>query len=142
MLLDDVARALLEAGVGHLTPDGTDWQIYLGYLQDAPDRAVCVYESGGEVPETNWLIDRPHFQVRVRGLIDDYKVVREKEQQCFLALHSQEVALTAASGDQSPPGARWIYCMAIQSGPIAMGQDEKRRPNLSRNYRAMRERDT
>ena len=141
-LLDEVAAQLIAQGAGVAAGSGADWTVFIGYLQDQPDRAICLYESPGEVPETNWLIDRPHFQVRVRGKADDYQAVRAQEQKCFLALQSQEAALTAAAQALSPPGPTWIYCMAIQSGVIPLGQDEKRRPSVARNYRTMRDRET
>src|ERR1051326_5717979 len=94
-LVDDVGAALVAANLGHTDAGPTDWQIYFAYMQDQPDRSICIYESGGEVPETNWSLDRPHFQIRVRGKADDYQAVRAKAQEIFGVLHSGEAALGA-----------------------------------------------
>lgn len=129
-LLDDIATALVSAGVGQMTSNGTDWFIYKGYLQEGPDRAICLYETPGPAPEELWAIDYPDFQVRVRGKLDDYQAVRAKMQSVFFALHDQNAAI----------GAGYVYCFCKESGVIPLGQDEKRRPNIANNYRVMKNR--
>jgi hypothetical protein len=130
VLVDDIGAALVAANIGHTTATAADWRIYFGYLQDPPDRAICIYETGGEMPETNWLIDRPSFQIRVRGNPDDYQAVRTKIQDVFNLLHAGEVAV----------GTDYVFIYAVQSGPIPLGQDEKRRPHLVQNYKVMKKR--
>lgn len=129
--LDDIKAALLTAGV---VTDGavTDWKIMLGYMQDAPDKAVCIYETGGDAPDPSSALDYPGLQVRVRGEPDGYQEMRAKLQEIFDNLHANEVSV----------GTDYVYIYAVQSGPIPMGQDEKRRPHVVQNFRIMRNRPT
>lgn len=131
MFLDDLSAALVTSGVGQATNPAADWFIYLGYFQDQPDRAICIYEQGGEAPEELWAIDRPGAQVRVRGSADDYEAVRTKIKDVFLNLHAQEAAI----------GAAYVFFYAKHSAPISFGIDEKRRPSLAYNFRSMMNRD-
>lgn len=129
-LLDDISSRLVAAAVGQITSSGTDWMIYQGYMQDAPDRAICLYETPGEAPLEAWDVDYPGFQVRVRGKADDYEQVRTKLQAAFTALHAQDALI----------GAAYVYVYARHSGAMPLGQDEKRRPALVQNYRVMKSR--
>lgn len=127
MLLDDFAAALRDAQL----VDGTSgWKLYIGYLQDGLDRAVCLYETPGGVPEQRWAIDYPGLQVRVRGRADDFAAVQSKIRAVFDVLHAGEVEV----------GAAYVYIYALTSEPLSLGQDEKRRPTLVQNYRIMKDR--
>lgn len=132
-LLDDVSAAMVADGIGHVTPaDGTDWMIYQGYLQAAPDRAICLTETPGKPPEPGLELDYPGLQVRVRGKADDYQAARAKMQAIFLFLHANNEVVTL--------GGAYVYCYATQSGPIPLGQDENRRPHLAWNFKLMKQR--
>ena len=128
--LDGVQAALIAAHVGQKTSSADDWMIYKGDLPDQPDRAICIYETPGRPPLEAWAIDYPSVQLVVRGTVDDYTAVRNKIQDAFNALHAQETAI----------GAAFVYFYAINSGPLPMGKDEKRRISLAWNFRSMRNR--
>lgn len=128
--LDDIATALVTAGIGQITSNATDWFIFRGYFQDAPDRAICLYETPGVPPEEGLAIEYPGLQVRARGTLDDYQAARLKMQEIFDFLHGGEAAI----------GAAYVYFYAVQSGVIPMGQDANRRPHIVQNYRSMRSR--
>ncbi len=130
MVGDWIADSLVSQGVGS-NVEGTDWQVFVGYLQDAPDRAICVYETPGEAPLEAWAIDYPGFQVRVRGAPDGYAEAREKMHQIFLALHANETAI----------GSVFVYCYARNSSPTPLGNDTNRRPGMSMNFRTMKNRE-
>lgn len=125
--LDDLGTALTTAG---LVDGVSGWKLYLGFINDTPDKAVCIYELPGGAPEQAWSIDRPGFQIRVRGEADGYQAARAKWQAIFELLHD---------GDASV-GASWVYLYATHSGPMSLGQDEKRRPHLGLRLAAMRNR--
>lgn len=131
--LNSVLAALVTAGVAQSTTSGADWMIYVGMMQDISggDRAICLYETPGRPPLEAWAIDYPNFQVVVRGKPDDYTAVRNKIQDAYYALHAQEAAID---------GANVVYCYAMQSGPLPLGVDEKRRIRLAWNFRMMRNR--
>lgn len=134
-LLDDIGNALIAAGL--VTTGSGDWKLMLGYLQDIPDRAVAVYEAPGGAPEQRWAIDYPDFQIRVRGRENDYPAVRAKLQAIFDLLHAGEAAINTTV---SPTGGEFVYVYAISSGPVPLGNDEKRRPHLSQRYRTLKNR--
>lgn len=129
MLLDDIAAALIAASIG-ATDGVSDWMIFKGFMEDTPDRAIGLYETGGPAPEEGMQIDYPTFQVRVRGGANDYALARTTIQAIFAALQDADIAL----------GAVYVFCYAVQSGPLAMGRDEKRRPHLAQNWRTMKAR--
>ncbi len=133
--LDGVSVALVTANVGQTHSSSTDWMIYVGYMQERPDRAICLYETPGRPPLQRWAIDYPGVQVAVRGKVDDYTAVRNKVQDVFNALHEQEQNIVAASG-----GTAFVYFYATNSGPLSMGFDVNRRPKLAWNFRSMRNR--
>ena len=124
VLLDDIGQALIDAGVVQATSDAVDWFLFKGFMEDQPDRTVCLYETGGDAPDERLALDRPGFQVKVRGAAADYPAVRAKLQAIFTALHAQE-------GDI---GGDYVFVYATHSGAIPMGRDEKRRPSLAQNY--------
>lgn len=128
-LLDDVGAALTTAG---LVGGATGWTLYLGHLFDEPDKdkAVCLYELPGEVPEQKWAIDRPALQVRVRGAANGYSAARAKLQAIFDLLHAGEDAV----------GGGMVFLYAAQSGPTPLGADEKFRPHISMRFFSLRNR--
>lgn len=143
--LDAVQASLLAAAIGQITNSKDPWMIYVGAMQDsditgAPnpaihDQAICLYETPGRPPLEKWEIDYVAFQLRVRSLPDGYTAARQKIQECFLQLHATESALNAFSGAD-----QWVYCYAVQSGPLSLGMDKNRRISLVWNFRAMRNR--
>lgn len=130
-LLDDIAASLVAAGIGSL--DGTmDWMIFQYYMQDQPDNAICLYETGGKPPDTRFALDHPGFQVRVRSAANTPQIARAKMQAIFDRLHANDEPVTL--------GAGYVYCYAQQTGVIPIGQDEKRRPAFVQNYLVSRQR--
>lgn len=128
-VLDDVVTALVAQSLGQTSSEAADWFIRTGYMQDTPDRSICVYFAGGRPPETRARAAYPNVQIRVRGMPNDFNAVQQKEDAIFCFLHA---------GDAPDDiGLNYVYAYAQQSAPISMGQDEKRRPALVRNYRLM-----
>lgn len=131
MILDDIAAALIAAvpPLGQKTASSTDWFIYEGYMQEAPDRAICIYQAGGRPPETGQPVDYPTIQIKVRGQANDYQAVQAQEAAIYKLLHATAAPILL--------GSAYVYCYAVQSGPLSLGQDTNRRPMLARNYRVM-----
>lgn len=136
-LVNDVLNALRTAG---LVDGSSGWKGYYGYMQEAPDMAICIYETGGDPPEENWKIDRPSFQIKVRSVKDDYDGCRAKLLAIYNLLHGGEAQISAGAEVSPKTGGSYVYCYAVQSGPIPLGQDQNRRPMMAQNYRAMYER--
>lgn len=129
MIIDDVLAALVTAGIGQITSDTADWRLRGGYLQALPDRSICIYEAGGPPPEAGQPAQYPKIQIRARGTEDDYVAIRQKMQDIFNLLHSCNAPAVLGPG--------YVYCYAAQSGPLPLGQDENRRPELVWGFRLM-----
>lgn len=132
MILDDIIAALVAAGLGQSDDSAADWMIYGNYMQATPAKAICVYTAGGPPPETRTPADYPNIQIKVRGAADGFEEMAAKEEAIYLFLQAGDAP--AQFGDA------YVYCYAIQSSPIPMGQDENRQPAAVRNYRFMKAR--
>jgi len=133
MLLEDIEAKLVAAGVVGGT---TGWAFFKSFIPDSPDKAIVAFETGGEPPDyQGGAFVYPRFQIRVRGGARGYQAARVKWQEAFEVLHDG----TLIDGNSSPPGA-YVFCFAIQSGPIPLGDDGNDRPSLAVNFRTMRER--
>lgn len=121
-LIDDILSTLTTAAV----IDGSTWFGHGAYMPATPDQVVLVVETGGLVPgqESVTGFDKPTFQVRVRGQAEQYDVARTKMQEVFDALNDATIS-------------DFVYCFAVQSGPLPLGHDEKDRPLLSLNFQCM-----
>src|SRR5678816_1809962 len=70
-----IRQLMLETSLG-----GTDWPVFVGYLPDLPDNAICVYDTAGRldgrIMRTGEQIEHAGIQTRVRGL--NYLAVQAK----------------------------------------------------------------
>ena len=124
---EGIRDLLVAAVVGVFnSTDNTNWSIHISKQPDKPDRAITIYDSGGQDPNPQWLVDYPTVQVRVRGGENDYLVAHQKCRDivnALIGLPSQDIN-----------GERWVSL--AQTGGIAfMGYDEKKRPMFSTNWR-------
>jgi hypothetical protein len=127
---DEIAAAVVKAGLAQDASETADWRIRIGYIQDAPNRSICIYLSGGRPPEPGLPVDYPNIQIRVRGNPDDAQAVINQENSIFKLLH--------ANFESTTVGIDVVYLYAVQSAPMSLGQDENRRPSYVRNYRLMK----
>lgn len=125
-LLTEIKAALESASV---TGGATEWTAYLSYIPDSPDKAIAIYDTGGESVDQSGgtKYDRPTFQLYIRGEAWGYEAARTKARDAFDALNAAE-----------PSGYTYLY--AVTPEPIPVRYDENNRPELSWNFRAMRER--
>lgn len=131
MLLDEVSARLIAQGVG-VTGSTANWVVKKGWMAPQPDRAIAVFETGGfpNDPHESALIDRPTFQVRVRGPKGGYSTARTKIGAARTAL---EVGNTTLSS--------WRYIHIVAQGePVSLGMDQNQRPELVMNFTALRSR--
>lgn len=123
----------------NLVNGGTGWALFKGYVPETPNKCVVLSETGGFEPEDRSAIDYPTFQVFVRGepilTANAYKDARERIELIYHALHEGDVP----DGAFSPP-TYFVYCLAIQSAALALGQDNVERPRFSQNFKVMRNR--
>jgi hypothetical protein len=115
-LLEDLATALQDADVGTL---GTN--LFLGWLPDAPDNALALYETGGQPPSYTHhaltpAIARPSIQVMVRD--HEYVSGRERIDEAYAVLCGL---------------SSYLAIQPIQP-PFALGRDAHDRARFSVNF--------
>lgn len=141
-LLDDVASYLVTVGVGGFPgttgATGTGWTIFKGFSPPSPHRQITLYETGGFAPEEMTDLDRPGFQVVVRGSRDidvaaAYSSARTKLDSIFTTLHGLATQTI---------NSRYYPVMFAQGDALSLGKDENDRPMLAQNYFAVRSRTT
>jgi hypothetical protein len=127
MLLDDIADYLSSGGIGTV---GTD--LFKGTFPDAPDAAVCVYETGGLPPvhamnalPGQAVLRRPRVQVVCRAAADDYASARSKAEDVYRLLDGFPHRLIN--------GVQYHWGSAVQE-PFPGGRDEKARVLVTCNY--------
>lgn len=133
-LLDEIAAKLIADAVG-VVGSTANWVVKKGRLFPSPDRQIVLTETGGlpnEGHKDNPL-DRPTFQVRVRGPKGGYSTARTKMEAVRTSLHS--VFNTSLSG-------RYYTHILAQSEPMGLPEDENGRPALVLNFLALRSRTT
>lgn len=130
-LLDEVSARLIAQSVG-VAGSTANWVVKKGWMPPAPDRAIGIFETGGLANDghESALIDRPTFQVRVRGPKGGYSTARTKIAAARTALEI---------GNSTLGGRRYVHIVA-QSEPSFMGYDENQRPELVLNFTALRSR--
>ncbi len=98
--------------------------------QSAPDRCALVAENGGG--DTNfWTHDMEWIMIQIvtRGAKGDYFTARDDAREIHAVLHGAAGIEFGTSPD--------IYCATITAvnPPQFIGEDDKRRPEFSTNYR-------
>lgn len=131
MLLDDVVDILSTGGIG-TAASTSDWGLFIGFMPPFPDRAIAVFETGGQGSIRAMssgpglaTAEQPRIQVLVRGTAFDYQAARVKSNRCFLLLDQME--------EKTVNSTRYLWSAAIQS-PFSLGMDENNRPSFACNY--------
>lgn len=131
MLLDEIAKRLTDQGVG-VVGSTANWVVKKNWMSPSPDRAIALFETGGFPNDfhESALIDRPTFQVRVRGPKGGASTARVKIGAARTALEIGSTTLT---------GWRYVHIVA-QGEPTFLGMDENQRPEYVMNFTALRSR--
>lgn len=128
MFLDDIGDWLETQGVA---TKGTN--LFKSIDPGQPDTAVVLYEYSGLPPvdtmgaSLTTTLEQPSLHVLIRGVNYDAAVTKAKA--VFQALHKMSGSIN---------GTRYLYVRAMQS-PFDVGPDERGRPRLVCNFRAMKE---
>jgi hypothetical protein len=89
---------------------------------------IAIFDTGGtgEGPSPKWLLDYRTFQIRTRGMVNDYVLAYQKLEACkdvLLGMQAQVVG-----------GDRWDGITGI--GDITfLGRNENDQPELAMNFR-------
>jgi len=130
----EILRAsLIAGGLGVLRSESPseDWPIFVGHMPDAPDSAICVYDTAGVKDGrlmTGKTIRHHGWQIRVRTTAYDTGFVKMAMVSDYLDTVLREIVVI----DETT----YVIQAVIQtSGPVAVGQepDVKRRENFTLN---------
>lgn len=122
---------------GGIGTAGTD--LFAGYMPDAPNAAVAVYETGGISPIHRMsptaglgavVVERPSIQVVCRNVPEEYLTARTKAHSVF--------KLLSGLPDRSINGVSYKWGEARHS-PFLMGRDEAGRILIACNYDIIKE---
>lgn len=103
--------------------------LFVSEMPSAPDNCVCVYDTGGFEPDSNFTYERPTVQIMVRGAKGAYFSAHEQAQEIRDVL--------TATINHTINGARYI-AIWCQSDVLSLGFDNNHRPMLSVNFRMHR----
>ena len=138
MLLDEIGTRLDDSGIASSSGDD-GWVLMKSMLPDSSalqNKIVALIETPGEAPDAYTELDKPHFQVLVRGdsiatVSSAYSVARAKIEAIKIDLH----AITPGSLS----GRHYAGIWALQD-PFLLEMDKSDRPVLVINFRAFRSR--
>lgn len=122
-----VALHLDALGLVDYRPDEVGGDCFVDHMPQTPDGAVAIFHtgSGGEA-DFALPYDEPTVQVMVRGS-GDPRVSHGRAADIYGALHG-------LGHTTLPDGSLLISCIALQSAPIAIGQDETGRHRHTLNF--------
>lgn len=137
-LLDEIGTRLDDQGIASSSGDD-GWVLMKSLLPDSnqlQDKVVALIEVPGDAPDAATELDRPHFQVLVRGdpittVSSAYEEARAKAEEIKIDLHA--ITPGSLSGRHFP--AIW----ALQD-PFLLEYDQNDRPVISTEFRAFRSR--
>ena len=130
-LLQGLAQYLANANLGTYDPlgpagNGPTGTIFVEIMPEQPGVAIALFQHGGPEPDAKLGYDSPSVQVRVRGS-QDPRVSQALCQKVYETLHGLETTL--------PDGTVLVNCIAMASGPTAMGPDHSNRFEHVINFR-------
>lgn len=139
MLLGEIANYLVSQGVA-VAGSTASWSLGLGYEPASPDAVITVTETGGfpQQEMSTQPLERPTFQVRVRGPINlagssAYSQARSKLNQIMTTLEG--------FGNKKIGTVPWYYLHIRRQGePLSLGFDNTNRPTVAVNFAAIRSR--
>ena len=138
MLLDEIGTRLDDSGIASSSGDD-GWVLMKSMLPDSSalqNKIVALIDTPGEAPDPYTELDKPHFQVLVRGdsiatVSSAYSVASAKADEIKRDLH----AITPGSLS----GRHYAGIWALQD-PFLLEMDKSDRPVLVINFRAFRSR--
>lgn len=133
-LLDEVQSYLVTQGVG-VAGSTANYVVAKGYEPDSPDKVITLLETGGLRNEgySTGGVERPTFQVRVRGNAFGYSTARAK-------IDSAKTNLEQVINKKIGSPAWYYLHIQAMSPPKSLGQDARDRPTVVQDFWAYRSR--
>jgi hypothetical protein len=124
----EIGNRLVSLGIA--TTGESDWKLAYRDFFPTPHRQVLVRLSGGNPGEGKADLDRPTFQVLVRGQENESSGIESKVEAVVAALHRFDGTLSG-----------WVYPDIQRQGDVLyLGRDDNQRPMYSLNFQALRSR--
>lgn len=137
-LVDEIGARLTAQGVCSTGAGSTGWMLRYRALTPIPVRQVVVTPSGGLPQEGKAPVDRPAFQVMIRGSSVDGGSLETKVDAVIAALNLFDGTLTGLYS--AVP--RVYVDVQKQGDTLFLGLDDNQRPIYSVNFLATRSRTT
>ncbi len=126
-----VRQLLIDGGLG--AESGNLWVIYVGFLPDEIDNAICVYDTAGtldgRIMSTGEQIEHFGIQIRVRGI--SYPDTRKKIEDVALFIAAQiRTLVTIDSND-----VYLVHNISQRGGILSIGVEltDRKRHNFTVN---------
>ncbi len=130
MFLEDIRTRLADQAVGSTYGSTGDWLITLRGLTSTGDNQIGLARTGGLPQEANADVDRPTFQVMVRGTQDSSTDIEDKVDDVVEALDKFQGVLNDTR----------YYDIQKQGDILWLGWDEEHRPLYSLNFAVLKAR--
>lgn len=129
MIVKTLALYLQSQGLGTTTQD-----MFIEYLPDAPDNAVCLYTTGGFNPPDSAVLgyDTPTLQVRTRNT--SAEAAHTKAMNIYATLQGIANTTLDVNGIPSTSGVFFVSIQALQTSPVILGRDSAQRYEYTQNY--------
>ena len=122
-----IQQMLEDLGIGHVPPESgvitADWPIFWDYLPDAPDNAICVYDTDprnqGRIHFTGEQIEQYGIQVRVRGT--SVELTQLKAKSVAVAFDSHVLRRQVTVDTPAAIAGYVVQSVNRVSGPIRLG---------------------
>ena len=101
-------RTLPQADAGLVQENSAvDWMLYKGFMEDGPDRAVCLYETGGDPPDERLALDSKNSE-RTMALIGQGVNIPDTTYRLIVEM------LTELLSDEQEAAARerWLFWLS------------------------------
>ena len=112
-----------------LSDTGLGWtfgtNMFIGFTPETPDNCICIYDTGGYPPQSNYDYFKPTIQIMIRGNKQDYQSAWDDAKQLMTALHGvhgEVINLTT-----------YIQILSM-SDILFLGYDKNKRPEFSINF--------
>ena len=128
--LEDIRTRLADQSVGSTYGSTGDWLITLRGLTSTEDNNIGLMRTGGLPQEQNTDVDRPTFQVLVRGTADSSTELEDKVDDVVEALDKFQGVLNDTR----------YFDIQKQGDVFWLGPDEEHRPLYSLNFEVMKDR--
>lgn len=120
MIIAELAEFIQSQGVGTYLTDAVGGDVFCEEMPDKPDEAICLYSTGGMSSDVATSVDRPGASIMIRSA--KLRTAQTRAQAVHDLFNRKHNTSFADDG-----GTHIMLCHCLQTEPISLGQDEKKR---------------